>query len=68
MLEAVASNQGVALVRQAMARNWLASGQIVRLLDIESASPHAYYIVQREQAPMKPEARHFVDWLLGLDW
>ncbi|MCF1441093.1 LysR substrate-binding domain-containing protein [Ralstonia nicotianae] len=68
MLEAVASNQGVALVRQRMARNWLASGQMVRLLDIESASPHAYYIVQREQAPLEPEARQFVDWLLGLDW
>ncbi|XHO05776.1 hypothetical protein ACEQUB_02680 [Ralstonia syzygii] len=49
-----------------MARNWLASGQMVRLLDIESTSPHAF--VQREQAPLEPEAQHFVDWLLGLDW
>ncbi|WP_269781733.1 hypothetical protein [Ralstonia solanacearum] len=42
-------------------RNWLASGQTVRPLDIASASPHAYCIVQRKQA------QHFVDWLLRLD-
>ena len=41
---------------------------IERRLDIESVPPHAYYIVQHEQAPMKPEAQQFVDWLLGLDW
>jgi DNA-binding transcriptional LysR family regulator len=68
MLEAIASNQGVALVRQRMARHWLSLGQMVRLLDIESISPHGYYIVEREQAPLKPEARYFVDWLLGLEW
>ncbi|CEJ20253.1 MULTISPECIES: hypothetical protein [Ralstonia solanacearum species complex] len=42
-------------------RNWLASGQTVRPLDIASASPHAYCIVRREQA------QHFADGLLGLD-
>lgn len=68
MLEAVASNQGVALVRQRMAQQWLGLGQMVRLLDIESVSPHAYYIVERQQAALKPEAQYFVDWLLGLDW
>ncbi|CAG2129732.1 Glycine cleavage system transcriptional activator [Cupriavidus yeoncheonensis] len=68
MLEAIASNQGVALVRQRMARHWLSLGQMVRLLDVESVSPHGYYIVEREHAPLKPEARYFVDWLLSLDW
>ena len=68
MLEAVTSNQGVALVRQRMARQWLSLGQMVRLLDVESVSPHAYYIVERRQIPLKPEAQYFVDWLLGLDW
>jgi DNA-binding transcriptional LysR family regulator len=51
-----------------MARHWLSLGQMVRLLDVESVSPHGYYIVEREQAPLKPEARYFVDWLLSLDW
>jgi len=41
---------------------------MVKLLDVESVSPHGYYIVEREQAPLQPEARYFVDWLLGLDW
>ena len=68
MLEAIVSNQGVGLVRQRMARQWLAAGQMVKLLDIESVSPHGYYIVEREQAPLMPEARYFIDWLLGLDW
>ncbi|CCF98424.1 conserved hypothetical protein [Ralstonia solanacearum K60] len=40
---------------------------MVRPLDIASASPHAYCIVQRKQAPLKPQAQHFVDWLLRLD-
>jgi DNA-binding transcriptional LysR family regulator len=59
---------GRGLVRQRMARQWLAAGQMVKLLDIESVSPHGYYIVEREQAPLMPEARYFIDWLLGLDW
>jgi DNA-binding transcriptional LysR family regulator len=68
MLDAVVSNQGVALVRQRMAQQYLKLGLMVRLLDIESMSPHAYYVVEREQVPLKPEAQFFVDWLLGLDW
>ena len=45
-------------MRQRMAKQWLSLGQMVRLLDIESVSPHGYYIVEREQAPLNPEARY----------
>lgn len=68
LLEAVAANQGVALVRPRMAQRWLATGQMVRLLDLEAKSPHAYYIVEKAQGPVKNEMQLFVEWLQNLDW
>lgn len=68
LMVAIQSNQGVGLVRQRLAQTWLASGEIVRLLDLEAQPMYAFYLVEKQHGPLKPEVRQFCDWLLGLQW
>ncbi|MBC7572922.1 MAG: LysR family transcriptional regulator, partial [Herminiimonas sp.] len=43
----------------------IANGDIVRLFDVQLATPpHAYYVVYEKQVKERPEVAVFIDWLL----
>jgi LysR family glycine cleavage system transcriptional activator len=44
-------------------RELLDSGEIVRLFDMQTATPpHAYYVVYEKQAAERPEVAAFLKW------
>jgi LysR family glycine cleavage system transcriptional activator len=64
LLEAVKHGHGVGLSRGHFARDMLASGEVVRLFDVQLTSPpHAYYVVFEQQVRERPEVALFIDWL-----
>ena len=65
LLEAIKHGHGIGLSREHFARAMLASGEIVRLFDIQLATPpHAYYVVYDQQVRTRPEVALFIDWLM----
>ena len=67
LIEAVVADMGVGLVRPRMVRSLMGTGQIIKLIDIESASPHNYYIVKNPNKQF-PEIQSFVNWLTLQQW
>lgn len=64
LLEAVKHGHGVGLTRQHFAQELINSGEVVRLFDIQLASPpHAYYLVHEAQATMRAEVLLFIAWM-----
>jgi LysR family glycine cleavage system transcriptional activator len=64
LLEAIRHGHGIGLTRQHFARDMLASGEIVRLFDVQLASPpHSYYMAYEKAATSRPEVRIFIEWL-----
>lgn len=62
LLDAVKLGHGIGLSRQHFAQEMIDSGQIVRLFDVEVASPpHAYYLVY--EPFVRPEVGIFIDWM-----
>lgn len=66
LMEAAVAGQGAALARSRLAQRWLDAGLLVRLFDLQAASPHAYWLLHDAAAIERPAARIFVDWLRGL--
>ncbi|GAA4013684.1 LysR substrate-binding domain-containing protein [Actimicrobium antarcticum] len=67
LLESIKHGHGIGLTRQHFAEDMIASGEIVRLFEIELRSPpHAYYCVYEKSAIERPEVALFVDWLLSV--
>ena len=65
LLEAIKHGHGIGLSREHFARDMLARGEIVRLFDIQLATPpHAYYVVYDQQVRARPEVALFIDWLM----
>jgi LysR family glycine cleavage system transcriptional activator len=64
MLRAAAEGHGIALARHAIVTNELASGELVRLFDIEVKSLLSYYLVCLPGTLQKPQAQAFRSWLL----
>lgn len=64
---AAALGMGVALARAALARNLLASGNLVRLFETEAHSPHAYYVVYDSGVMERPACAALLAWLLAED-
>ena len=65
LLEAIKHGHGIGLSREHFARGLLAAGEIVRLFDIQLATPpHAYYVVYDQQVRARPEVARFIDWLM----
>jgi DNA-binding transcriptional LysR family regulator len=63
LLEAVRRGHGIGLTREHFARELLDSGEIVRLFDMQTATPpHAYYVVYEKQAAERPEVAAFLQW------
>jgi DNA-binding transcriptional LysR family regulator len=64
LLEAIRHGYGIGLTRRHFAESALASGELVRLFDVELASPpHAYYLVYEKPAQERAEVRLFIDWM-----
>ncbi len=64
LLEAIKHGHGIGLSRANFARDMLASGEVVRLFDVQLTSPpHAYYVVYDQQVRERPEVALFIDWL-----
>jgi len=64
LLEMVKHGHGVGLTREHFARDMIAAGQIVRLFDMQMATPpHAYYMVYEKPAGERPEVALFLQWM-----
>jgi DNA-binding transcriptional LysR family regulator len=64
LLEAVRHGHGIGLTREHFARELLDSGEIIRLFDMQTATPpHAYYVVYEKQATERPEVDTFLQWM-----
>ena len=64
LLEAIRHGHGIGLTRRHFAEAMLANGEVVRLFDVELASPpHAYYVVYEKPPRERGEVTLFIDWL-----
>jgi len=64
VLQAAMLGDGIALTRSSLAELDLASGRLVRPLDISIPCPWAHYIVCLEEALNRPHVATVYDWLL----
>lgn len=64
MIQAAIDGLGVALTQEALVRDDLASGRLVKPFDIDMPSDWAYYVVAPEAAADRPKVAAFRDWLL----
>jgi DNA-binding transcriptional LysR family regulator len=53
----------IALVRHKLGAPWLDNGTLVRLFDVDTASPHAHYLCWRTGTMDRWECAAFADWL-----
>lgn len=64
LIRSAADGNGVALVRHVVAMQEIASGQLLRLFDIDTPSPDEYFFVTPPAAASKPQVLAFRAWLL----
>ncbi|MDZ7839839.1 MAG: transcriptional regulator GcvA [Gammaproteobacteria bacterium] len=62
---AAIDGQGIALARSAHVMGDLEAGRLVKLFNVFSPSPVAYYIVARRGTETQPHAASFIEWLSG---
>jgi len=65
MIQAAIDGLGVALAQEALVRDDLASGRLVRPFDIDMPSDYANYVVTPEATADRPKVKAFRDWLLA---
>jgi len=65
MIQAAIDGLGVALSQEALVRDDLASGRLVKPFDIDMPSDYAYYVVTPEAAAERPKVKAFREWLLA---
>ncbi|MDO8299814.1 LysR substrate-binding domain-containing protein [Lacisediminimonas sp.] len=64
LLELIRHGHGVGLTRDYFARDMLASGEVVRLFDLQLTSPpHVYYMVYRPGSTERPQVAQLIDWM-----
>jgi DNA-binding transcriptional LysR family regulator len=63
MCDAASAGMGIALVRHKLGAPWLDNGTLVRLFDVDTASPHAHYLCWRTGTMDRWECAAFADWL-----
>jgi len=64
VLEAAAQGLGIALGRSALIASELAARRVMEVSPDRVPSLRAYYIARKKDAPLRPEAAVFCDWLL----
>jgi LysR family transcriptional regulator, glycine cleavage system transcriptional activator len=64
LMRAAASNQGIALVTETLARPELERGNLVRVLDVDWPQEFAYWLVGPRATADQPKVVAFRDWLL----
>jgi len=65
MIQAAIDGLGVALAQEALVRDDLASGRLVKPFDIDMPSDYANYVVTPEAAAERPKVKAFREWLLA---
>ncbi|WP_066272824.1 transcriptional regulator GcvA [Hydrogenophaga palleronii] len=63
LIRAAVAGQGLALVPQEYAREEIAAGRLVQVLDKPWPARFAYYLVTLPGAMQRPEVQAFVDWI-----
>jgi LysR family transcriptional regulator, glycine cleavage system transcriptional activator len=64
LLQAAIAGEGIALTRKSLVENDLAAGRLVKLFDIEVASPEDYYLVCAAQQALAAKITAFRDWIV----
>lgn len=64
LIRAAEAGQGLALVPEAYARDEIAAGRLVQVLDKPWPARFAYYLVSRPGAAQRPAVRAFMDWVI----
>ncbi|MBI1208791.1 MAG: transcriptional regulator GcvA [Azospirillum sp.] len=64
LLQAAAEGQGVALARDVLAGNDLASGRLVRLFEVAMPGAYSYYVAAPPAHFARPKIAAFRDWLI----
>ncbi len=65
MIQAAIDGLGVALAQEALVRDDLASGRLVKPFDIDMPLDYAHYVVTPETAAERPKVKAFRAWLLA---
>jgi LysR family glycine cleavage system transcriptional activator len=65
LIQAAIDGLGVALTQEALVRDDLASGRLVKPFDIDMPSEYAYYIVTPEAAAERAKVKAFREWLVA---
>jgi LysR family glycine cleavage system transcriptional activator len=65
MIQAAIDGLGVALSQEALVRDDLASGRLVRPFNIDMPGDYAYYVVTPEAGAERPKVKAFREWLLA---
>jgi LysR family glycine cleavage system transcriptional activator len=65
MIQAAIDGLGVALTQEALVRDDLASGRLVRPFAIDMPGDYAYYVVTPEATAERPKVKAFREWLLA---
>lgn len=65
VIQAAIRGEGVALGRQVLIEDELASGRLVRLFDLRLKGEMAYYVVCPQSSLAQPKVRAFRDWLFS---
>jgi LysR family transcriptional regulator, glycine cleavage system transcriptional activator len=65
ILQSVLDGSGIALVRRSLAQDYLRSGRLVKLFDIESLSRNTYFFVCPEHVVNTPRVAAFKTWLVA---
>jgi LysR family glycine cleavage system transcriptional activator len=64
LLEAIRLGHGIGLTRGHFARELITRNEVMRLFDVQLATPpHAYYMVYERQVRERPEVALMLDWL-----
>ncbi|HEX7650741.1 MAG TPA: LysR substrate-binding domain-containing protein, partial [Noviherbaspirillum sp.] len=63
LVRAAAEGHGIALARHVIALSELASGEVVRLFDVQVKCPQSYYLVCPPESLQKPQVQAFRAWL-----
>lgn len=66
LIDAALAEQGIALARQSLVHDLLASGALVRLSDVALPAEQSYYLFASERTVITPRGQAVMDWIRQL--